>query len=110
MTDFNEWLLILGMTLVTFGVRYPVLAVFSRITFPEPVSRALRFVPVAVLTAIVVPALLLTPDNQLNLRVDNAYLVAGMVSIIVAWRTQKLLPTIVIGMTLFVVWRALTGV
>lgn len=110
MTEYNEWLLILGMTIVTFSVRYPVLAVFSRVNFPQPIIRALRFVPVAVLTAIVAPALLLTPDNRLFISPDNAYLVAGVVSIIVAWRTQKLLPTIVIGMGLFLLWRALTGV
>lgn len=104
----NEPLLILGMAAVTFGVRYPVLAIFSRVQFPDVVIRALRFVPVAVLTAIVVPALMM-PEQTLNLTLQNAYLIAGIISVGVAWYTKKLLPTIVIGMGLFLLWRALFG-
>lgn len=109
----NEWAMIFGMALVTFGVRYPVLAIFSRVDLPEPIIRALRFVPVAVLTAIIVPALLFTnpkfPD-QPDLSLGNAYLVAGLVSVGIAWYSKKLLPTILLGMALFLAWRAVFGV
>lgn len=108
----NEWAMIFGMALVTFGVRYPVLAIFSRVDLPEPIIRALRFVPVAVLTAIIVPALLFSnPEtpNQVDLSLTNAYLVAGVVSVGIALYSKKLLPTIVLGMAFFLAWRAIFG-
>ncbi|MBN1287539.1 MAG: AzlD domain-containing protein [Anaerolineae bacterium] len=105
----NEPLLILGMVLVTFGVRYPVLAVVGKIKLPEPVFRALRFVPPAVLTAIIAPAVLMPEDNQLLLSPANAYLVAGVVAGLVSWRSRSLLLTIVVGMVVFLGWRAVFG-
>lgn len=104
----NEALLIFGMMLVTFGVRYPVLAILGRITLPKRVFRALRFVPPAVLTAIVVPAMLM-PNHQLDLRPANAYLIGGLVAGVVAWRSKNTLLTIVVGMAVFLIWRALFG-
>lgn len=104
----NELLLILGMTLVTFGVRYPVLALVGRLHLPEPLVRALKYVPPAVLTAIIVPAVLLREGN-LDVSPGNAYLVAAVVAALVAWRTRSLLGTIVIGLGVFFVWRVITG-
>lgn len=104
----NEVVLILGMAAVTFGVRYPVLALIGRMNLPPAVLRALKYVPAAVLTAIVFPAVLLR-DGALALRVDNAYLVGAVIAVIVAWRTRSLLWTILIGMVVFLLWRALTG-
>ena len=104
----NEVLLILGMALVTFAVRYPPLALVGRLELPERVIRALRYVPVAVLTAIIVPAVLM-PQGELDLRLENAYLIAALTAVVVSWRTKNLLLTIVIGMGVFLVWRAVMG-
>ncbi|MDX1994210.1 MAG: AzlD domain-containing protein [bacterium] len=103
----NEILLILGMTLVTFGVRYPVLALVGRMQLPEPVTRALKYVPPAVLTAIIFPLMFLQ-EGALFISPDNAYLIAGIASIVIAWRTRNLLLTILLGMVIFLVWRVLT--
>jgi len=102
------WLVIAGMALVTFGVRYPPLALAGRFDLPDPVIRALRYVPPAVLTAIVVPGVLM-PQGELALRLDNAYLVAGIIAALVGWRTRNLLLTIMIGMLSFLGWRLLMG-
>jgi branched-subunit amino acid transport protein len=104
----NEWLIILGMTLVTFLPRYGTLALLGRMEMPKPVFRALKFVPPAVLSAIVLPALLLK-DGQLYIALDNTYLVAGIVAGVIAWRTRNLLLTIVLGMTALLLLRALLG-
>lgn len=104
----SETLLVLGMMAVTFGVRYPVLALLGRMELPAAVLRALRFVPVAVLTAITVPAAL-APAGSLALDWRNAYLVAGVVAVVVSWRTRSLLATIVLGMGAFLAWRAWLG-
>lgn len=108
MPTTNEILLILGMMLVTFGVRYPMLAIVGRLELPSNVVRALRYVPVAVLTAISVPAVVM-PKGTIDIGIDNAYLVAALVAVIVSWRTKNLLATIVIGMGGFLLWRAVVG-
>lgn len=101
----NELLLVAGMALVTFAVRYPVLALFGKLPLPDPVFRALRYVPPAVLTAIIMPAVLLPDGEQISLGIGNAQLVAAVVAVIVAWRSKNLLLTIVIGMGVFWLWR-----
>jgi branched chain amino acid efflux pump len=104
----NEWLIILGMMIVTILPRYGVLALLGRVELPKPVFRALKFVPPAVLSAIILPALLLK-DDTLYIALDNSYLVAGIFSGVVAWRTRNLLLTIVLGMAAMLIYRAIIG-
>lgn len=100
----EELTLIIGMMLVTFLARYPVLAIVGRFRLPDRVLRALRFVPVAILSAIIAPELLIR-DGAPALTLANAYLVGGLISLFVAWRWGKLLLTIVAGMGSFLLWR-----
>ena len=99
--------MILGMFAVTFGVRYPVLAFVSRINLPPLVRKALKYVPPAVLAAITVPAVLIPGGDTLDLSYSNTYLLAGIVAAVVSYRTKNLLWTILIGMAVFLVLRAL---
>ena len=108
MLTLNEALLIFGMFLVTFLARYPLLVLVGRIQLPDSVTRALRYVPVAVLTAICATAVLM-PQNTLDLRPQNAALIAAIASILIAWRSKNLLLTIGGGMAVFLIWRALFG-
>ncbi len=105
----NYVLLIAGMALVTMAIRIPVLVLVGKISLPDPIFRALKFVPPAVLTAIILPSVLLTDNNQLDLRLTNAHLVAGLIAALVAWRTRNVLLTIVLGMVALWLWRALVG-
>ena len=104
----NELTLILGMALVTFGVRYPMLAIIGRLHLPDTALRALRYVPLAVLTAIIVPSVLM-PEGTIDIRPENTYLVGGIIAALVAWRTKNLLLTIIVGMGAFLLWRAVIG-
>ena len=94
----KEFWLILGMTLVTFGGRYPVLALVGRLKLPEVVLRALRFVPPAVLSAIIFPAVFYPDGERLMLGLDNPRILAVILAGLVAWRSKNLLLTIVVGM------------
>lgn len=105
----NELVLILGMALVTFAVRYPVLVLVGKIPLPDRVFRALRYVPPAVLAAIIVPAVLLPDGQHIDVSITNSYLIAGILAALIAWRTKNLLLTIVLGMVIFLVWRVLVG-
>lgn len=104
MNPSREIILIIGMMLVTYGVRYSVLALSGRRGIPQSVEVALRYVPVAVLTALCTP-ILFKPEGSWLLSVDNAYLVAGAATVLISWFSKNLLLTIVLGMGLFLVLR-----
>jgi branched-subunit amino acid transport protein len=61
------------------------------------VRRALRFVPPSVLAAIVLPELLI-PGGTITLPLANARLAAGIVAVLVAWRTKNVFLTVGVGM------------
>lgn len=108
MISQQEIILIIGMMLVTFAARYPLLVLVGKVQLPEQVITALRYVPVAVLTAIIVPAALM-PQGTIALGLNNAYLYAALATIGIAWRTKNLLATIIGGMVIFFLWRLLFG-
>jgi branched-subunit amino acid transport protein len=104
--SMNEFLMIAGMALVTVAVRYPVMVLVNRIPLPDRVFRALRYVPPAVLAAIIAPSVLMPSGERIDVSLSNSFLVAGLISIVVAWRTKNLLLTIVIGMAALFLYRA----
>ncbi|SFM68044.1 AzlD domain-containing protein [Halopseudomonas yangmingensis] len=100
----HEVLLIGGMALITFAIRYTLFAAGHRVRFSPLMTRALGYVPVAVLTAIIVP-MMLRPEGQLALQLDNAWLFGGLAAIAVAAWRRNLLLTIFAGMACFLFWR-----
>jgi len=96
-----------GMVLVTFAIRYTPFAVAGRVEFPERLIRALRYVPPVVLTAIIVPAVLMPGGDTIQLSLTNAYLIGALVAGLVGWFSQNLLLTIVVGMAAFWGWQGL---
>lgn len=98
----NIWLVFLLGGLLTFGMRYSFIYLLGRFELPETLRRALRFVPPAVLTAIVVPELFLR-SNQIDVSPTNFRLLAGLVAILVAWKTKNTLLTILAGMAALLV-------
>lgn len=103
----NEAIMIAGMALVTFSIRYLLLAAAGRITFPNWARDALAFVPPAVLTAIIVPAVLIPNGAGIELSWRNPYLLAALITLAVGLVRKHLLTTIVVGMASFVVLRFL---
>jgi branched-subunit amino acid transport protein len=76
------WLTIAGAAAVTFALRLSFIALLERIEIPPLLSRALRFVPAAILTAVVIP-LLLYDDGDLEISLGNERLVAGLVAALI---------------------------
>ncbi len=101
----NEPLLIGGMLLATFLTRYPMMLLVSRIDIPEELTRAFKYVPIAVLSAIIAP-LIFVQDNTLSLSPNNHFLLAAIVAGLVSWRTKNLLLTILVGMGALLLFRA----
>lgn len=96
--------LILGMAAITFLMRYSLFA-WPNLRFPPLVRQGLHYVPTAVLTAIVVPGMLLPDGAHWQLSLDNAYLLAGIVSIGIAAFSRNLLATIGGGLLVFFLLR-----
>jgi branched-subunit amino acid transport protein len=93
----NIWLVMLIGGLITFGMRFSLIYLFGRFHVPEALRKALRYVPPAVLSAIIFPELFIR-DEMLNLSLDNYRLMAGLVAILAAWFTKNILITILVGM------------
>jgi branched-subunit amino acid transport protein len=96
-------LIFAGMAVVTFLTRFTMIAVLGQGTPPPVLRRWLRYVPPAVLAALVVPAAL-APQGRLELGLPAWSVLAGA---IVAWRTRNVLWTIAAGMAAFWLLRAL---
>ena len=104
----NEVMLLSGMTLVTFLIRNPLLAMSGRRTLPPRLSQALNYVPPAVLTAIIVPTVLMEGDS-LWLGVDNPRLIGSLATIGIGLWKKNLLLTILVGMGVFLFWQGILG-
>lgn len=90
------WIALLLGGLLTYLLRLSFIALSGR-EFPAWLERSLRFVPPAVLTAILFPELFMQ-SGALDISLGNNRLLAGLVAILVAWRTRSMLLTILAGM------------
>jgi branched-subunit amino acid transport protein len=104
----NDWWLILGMTAITFLMRYSLFA-WPDLRFAPVVRQGLHYVPTAVLTAIVVPGMLLPDGEHWQVSLDNAYLLAGIAAIGIAALSRHLLATIGGGLLAFFLLRWAMG-
>ena len=95
----NVWLLFFILGLVTLAERYSFLIFLGNMKMPALMLKALRYVPVVVLFALASPAVLRS-DGMIDLSL-NPKIIAGVVAILIAWRTRNVLYTIVGGMTVF---------
>lgn len=102
----NIALMILGMALINLAIRYPVYLFADHVRFPRLIERALGFVPVAVLTAIIVPAVLFPHGDTIELSWRNPFLLAAILAAVISRLTSNLLlATIGISMVAFLLLR-----
>ena len=102
----RDVLLIIGMVIATYSVRWILFGFAQRITFPEWFKVALGYVPVAVLTALFVP-IVIKPYGDVWLSIDNPYLISAIVAAMIAWKWKNLLLTISLGLGLFLLLKAI---
>jgi branched-subunit amino acid transport protein len=91
------WLLILAIGVVTYAIRLSFVTLFGKREIPAFVLRVLRFVPMAVLSAIIWPQLFLV-NTALDLSPASPRWLAGLIAGLIAWRTRNVLLTIGVGM------------
>ncbi len=99
-----RWLPALALAgLLTFATRLSFIVLLERVRVPPLLVRALRFVPPAVLSAIIFTEVMVR-DGRPDLSLGNLRLVAGAVAALVAWKTRNVFLTIGVGMA--VLWIA----
>ena len=89
------WLTVLLAGALTFAIRLSFIGAAGRIGIPAWFERMLRFVPVAALTALIWPDLLIA---QGAMSLGEPRLLAGLLAAAIAWRTRNVLATISGGM------------
>jgi branched-subunit amino acid transport protein len=97
--------LIVGMAAITWLIRAAVFVLGDRLVFPPLLRTALGFVPVTVLTAIIVPMAVSPHGNNAELTWRNPQLVGALAAIVVSATTRRPLLTIAVGLVVFFVWQ-----
>jgi branched-subunit amino acid transport protein len=99
MSNTTVLLTLAGMALVTYLPRLvPALFLRSR-KLPPFVEAWLKYVPVAVLSALLIPSLLVS-NGALNIQWHNWYLWAAIPAGLTAWKTRSMFATVLVGMAL----------
>jgi branched-subunit amino acid transport protein len=98
-------LLIFLMAAVTYLPRLLPVLLLSRRTLPGAIQRWLSYVPVAVLAALLAPALF-APAGELNLAfTENPTFWVSIPVFAVAFVTRNLFATVIVGMALIALFR-----
>ena len=97
MSEGTIWLTIFLMAMVTVVPRMLPVWLLAGRELPPLAVAWLRYVPVAVLAAMLAQYLLLH-ENRFDLSWSNLYFWAGLPTIAVAWKTRSLFATVITGM------------
>jgi branched-subunit amino acid transport protein len=88
-------------------LRLSFIETWQWLSVPPILDRALRYVPAAVMAALVVPALV-RPEGVVDLSPENLRLMAGILAAVVAWYSRNVLLTLAVGMAALWVLQAVT--
>lgn len=97
MSRWTLWTVLLGGMAVTYATRLSFVSLLPQERLPATLRRGLRYVPPAVLAALVLPEFLLA-EGRLAVSVGNPRLLAGALAALVAFRFRNAWLTIAIGM------------
>lgn len=89
------WLSMLAAGALTFAIRLSFIGAAGRFVIPGWFERMLRFVPVAALSALIWPDLMIVGST---IDIAQARMPAGMLAAVIAWRTRNIGFTIGGGM------------
>ena len=96
------WSLIILCGVITFLIRFiPLSGIFSSV-LPLSVKHTFKYIPLAVLTPIIVNDLSIIENNNFFL-IENFKLYAALIAIIVSLTWNNVLATISIGMASFLI-------
>lgn len=91
------WLLLFLIGITTYLIRLSFIFLFGKFDVPLWLRRTLKYIPPAVLSAIIFPDLFIH-SGAIEISLTNPRLVAGIIAAVIAWKTKNILLTISIGM------------
>lgn len=100
--------LILLMAAVTYASRVGLIGVAKQFEIHPLLRRALEYVPVSILAALVFPAVL-APSGQMQSPVTNIYVWASAITAVVLLTTRRQWLAIVLGVASLVLLRRVLG-
>lgn len=106
-SDLTIWLVILGLGLGTYLVRFSFLGLIGDRPLPEWVLRLLRYTPVAVMPGLVAPLILWPPATGGEL--DLSRLMAAAATLLVGMFTRNVVYSVLAGMVTLYALLALLG-
>lgn len=89
--------IIIGMGIVTFFTRFASAVLFRKTGVPVWFERWMKHVPTAILTALIIPTLVL-PKGYIDVSTQNHYLLAGVVAAFAAYRYRSVVVTMGLGL------------
>ena len=92
------WLVMIVTGALTFASRFVMFSDFAPKKLPAKFEDALTYVPTAVLSAIILPSVLIGGDGAMLPMMDNARLPAALIAVGAALVTRSVLATIASGM------------
>lgn len=98
--------IIVGMAIITYFTRIGSLVIFNRTGISDKLVKWLKHVPTSMLTALIIPSLLL-PQGKLDITLDNHYLLAGAVAALVAYKYKNVVITMGVGLAVMLSLRFL---
>jgi branched-subunit amino acid transport protein len=93
----KTWLVIISGGVITYLIRLSLILFLEKLAIPVWFKRSLRFVPVAVFSALIFQ-MVFVQDSGINISLTNPRLISGILAALVAWRTRSILLTILTGM------------
>ncbi len=100
----SDWLLIAGMAVLTFLPRYIPFGLAGKVTIPPLMSQALSYVPIAVLTVIIVQTTLIR-NGEFMLTQQNHYLIASVIAFFVSLISKRQFLAIGLGLASFLIMK-----
>ncbi|WP_340101653.1 AzlD domain-containing protein [Salinibaculum salinum] len=96
-TDPELWAVIVVIGICTYLIRVSFIGLFGYLDdIPPRLERALRYVPAAVLAALVLPSFITLEPGSGGIALDR--LTGGILAAGVAWRTENVFATMAAGM------------
>jgi branched-subunit amino acid transport protein len=101
-------MVIAGMAVVNLLIRFPSLAILSRVDLPPWVKRWLSYIPVSAMATLVVGGVL-RPDGRWLPPLTSPYLWAAVATGLVYWRFRSFLGATISGVILFLALTSVLG-
>jgi branched-subunit amino acid transport protein len=105
--DWKIWTVIIGLAVATYVIRFSFLGMLAGRKLPDTLTRALGFVPVTVLPALIAPMVLAGPIEGQG--IDAAKIAAAVAALVLGMITRNVLGAIFGGVAGFALVSALGG-